>query len=65
MNPKIDIPEMPEIAKGTKIPPQISYNIAKEEQLRKESKRRDIIAEIALIVAILSLVVSVVALFLK
>ena len=55
----MNIKDIPEIAKGTEIPRQISHNIAKKEQLRKESKRRDIIAEIALIVAILSLVVSV------
>lgn len=48
----MNIKDIPEIAKGTEIPRQISHNIAKKEQLRKESKRRDIIAEIALIVAI-------------
>lgn len=56
---------IPNVVKGNVIPPQISYNIAKEEQMRKKSKRRDLISVITLVVAILTLIVSVVALFFK
>ena len=57
--------KIPDIATGKIIPPNIELNIAKEEQERKETKRRDRIAIYALIVSAISMIISIIALFIK
>lgn len=48
------------IAKGTVIPTKIEMNMLKNEQERKETKRRDRIAVWTLVVAVLTLIATVV-----
>ena len=57
MNPNLKIPG---IAKGTVIPAKIDMDMLKNEQERKETKRRDRIAVWTLVVAVLTLIATVV-----
>lgn len=57
MNPNLKIPG---IAKGTVIPAKIEMDMLKNEQERKETKRRDRIAVWTLVVAVLTLIATVV-----
>ena len=57
--------KIPDIAQGKVIPPNIELNMAKSEQERIETKRRDRIAIYALIISAISMIVSIIALFIK
>ena len=57
--------KIPNVAQGKVIPYSIELNMAKSEQERKETKRRDRIAIYALIVSAISMVISIIALFIK
>ena len=57
MNPNLKIPG---IAKGTVIPAKAEMDMLRNEQERKETKRRDIIAVWTLVVAVLTLIATVV-----
>ena len=57
MNPNLKIPG---IAKGTVIPAKAEMDMLKNEQERKETKRRDIIAVWTLVVTVLTLIATVV-----
>ena len=57
MNPNLKIPG---IAEGTVIPAKIEMDMLKNEQERKETKRRDRIAVWTLVVAVLTLIATVV-----
>lgn len=52
--------KIPGIAKGTVIPAKIEMDMLKNEQERKETKRRDRIAVWTLVVAVLTLIATVV-----
>lgn len=57
--------KIPDIAQGKVIPPNIELYIAKSEQERKEAKRRDRIAIYTLIFSAITMIVSIIALFIK
>ena len=56
---------IPNMAKGTEIPHTVEMQIMKEQQERQDIKRRDRIALYALIISIISMIVSIIALFIK